>query len=333
MVAEPGVIRPVERPRIVALDVLRGFALCGILLVNVRPIVAAGGPAPPDPAWLGLLVHDRFYPVFALLFGVGFALLADSAAARDARPRIVLLRRLLALLAVGLVHRFALWGGDILTVYAVLGLVVLLPSTWLPRWAVAGLAAAAAAVTVVFGGGFVLMAGLFLAGAALVRYGVVDRIERSASVPALLGAAFAVLAVPAVWWQVTVGGDELAATHASEVAGLLVAGVYGCALLVLLHTPLRPVLVAVFAPLGRMALTNYLTATVLVLLVAAVVGHPQRWSFTVVLTITGTVLAVQWAWSTWWLRRHRQGPLEWLWQWATWARRPPRGEGRHRIGA
>ncbi|HEX6857770.1 MAG TPA: DUF418 domain-containing protein, partial [Streptosporangiaceae bacterium] len=32
---------------------------------------------------------------------------------------------------------------------------------------------------------------------------------------------------------------------------------------------------------------------------------------------------VQWAFSTLWLRRFRQGPLEWLWRWATWARRPP----------
>ena len=320
--AETVAFRVPARPRIVALDVLRGFALCGILLVNVRPIAAASGSAPADPAWLGLLVHDRFYPIFALLFGVGFALLVDSAAARTARPRVVLLRRLLALLAIGLVHRYALWGGDILTVYAVLGLVVLLPSTWLPRWAVAALAAVIVVVTVVSGGGFLLIAGLFLAGAALVRFGVVDRIERSASVPALLGAAFAVLAVPAVWWQATAGGDELAASHASEVAGLLIAGVYGCALLVLLHTPLRPVLVALFTPLGRMALTNYLSATVLVLLVVAGVGYPQRWSFTVVATITGTVLALQWAWSARWLRHHRQGPLEWLWRWATWARRP-----------
>jgi uncharacterized membrane protein YeiB len=307
------------------------LALCGILLINLRAIAVASGrvrlaDVPEDPAWMGLVVQQRFYPIFALLFGVGFALLLDSAATRTDRPRIVLLRRLLALLAIGLVHRFALWGGDILTVYAVVGLLVLLPSTWLPRWAVAALAAAVTVAALVLGGGgAILVAGLFLAGAALVRYGVIDRIVRSVLAPALLGAAFAVLAVPAVWWQVAVGGngDDPMATHARGVAGLLVAGVYVCALLILLSTPLRAVLVAAFAPLGRMALTNYLGATVAVLLVVAVVGHPERWSTRVVLTIVGVVLAAQWVFSTLWLRRYRQGPMEWLWRWATWARRPP----------
>ncbi|MGP3919355.1 DUF418 domain-containing protein [Nonomuraea sp. 10N515B] len=41
------------------------------------------------------------------------------------------------------------------------------------------------------------------------------------------------------------------------------------------------------------------------------------------LMIAGGILAVQWLWSTLWLRRYRQSPLEWLWRWATWGRRPP----------
>ncbi|MCO1656548.1 DUF418 domain-containing protein [Pseudonocardia humida] len=320
----PHTLPAAARSRILALDVVRGVALCGILLVNVRPIAAAVD-APADPEWFALLAQQRFYVIFSLLFGIGFALLVDSAAARTATPRLVLLRRLLALLVVGLAHRFGLWGGEILTVYALVGLVVLLPSTWLPRWAVAVLAGfVCAAGLVIGGGGPVLIAGLFLAGAALVRYGVIDRLDRDLPAVALAGAAFAVLAVPAVWWQVAVGddADDPAGTHARGVAGLLVAGVYVCVLLVLLRTPLRRPLAAAFAPLGRMALTNYLSATAAVLLVVAVVGHPERWSTKAVLTIVAVVLVVQWVFSALWLRRFRQGPLEWLWRWATWARRP-----------
>lgn len=86
------------RPRIAALDVVRGFALCGILLANVQPIAATGAftatsdPGGAEAAWLGLLVEQRFFPIFSLLFGVGFSLLLDSAAARTARPRVVLLQ-------------------------------------------------------------------------------------------------------------------------------------------------------------------------------------------------------------------------------------------------
>ncbi len=319
------------RPRIVALDVLRGFALCGILLTSVPSIPQVDDSLRPETAssgvdWLGVLVHQRFFPIFSLLFGISFALLLDSAGRRVPRPRLLLLRRLLVLLLIGLAHMFLLWRGDILTIYAVVGLLVLLPSTWLPRWAVAGLAAVLIVTTLVQGStGPSLAPGLFLLGSALTRYGVIDRIERSTLVPAVLGLVFAAAAMPAVWLQVeseAAGAESFSSWFA--LAGLLMAGAYVCALLVLLRTPLRPALQAVFAPLGRMTLTNYVTATVLVLVTARVIGgSPDTWSPTTVLLIAGPILAVQWLWSTLWLRRFRQGPLEWLWRWATWARRPP----------
>ncbi|MGV9328406.1 DUF418 domain-containing protein [Streptosporangium sandarakinum] len=321
------------RTRIAALDVVRGFALCGILLANVKPIAHVGdalAPAAPVPegdtaVWPGLFVDQRFFPIFSLLFGVGFSLLLESAAVRAARPRLVLARRLLALLAIGLVHFLLLWRGDILTAYAVVGLLVLLPSTWLPRWAVACLAAVLLAASLLTSGGWhTLVPGLFLLGSALTRYGVIDRVERSARGPAVLGLVLAAGAVPALWWQSGLSLHDPGFSLAFSTAGLLVAGVYVCVLLVLMRTPLRSALRAVFEPLGRMALTNYLTATVLVLAAARVVGGvPDRWSEATVVTIAGVILAVQWLWSVLWLRRHRQGPVEWLWRWATWAGRPP----------
>jgi uncharacterized membrane protein YeiB len=72
-----------------------------------------------------------------------------------------------------------------------------------------------------------------------------------------------------------------------------------------------------------MALTNYLTATILVLMIGRVVGGvPDTWSSTTAVLIAAAVLTVQWVWSSVWLRRYRYGPLEWVWRWATWAVRP-----------
>ncbi|MGW0807538.1 DUF418 domain-containing protein [Nonomuraea sp. NPDC002799] len=307
-----------SRPRIAALDVIRGFALCGILLANVRPITNRGGVVVTDAAtgltdlWLGLLVEQRFFPIFSLLFGVGFSLLLASARDRVPHPRLLLLRRLLVLLGVGLIHMFTLWQGDILTIYAAVGLVVLLPSTWLPRRLVPVLAVAFIAAALIFGGGGVsLVPGLFLLGSALSRYGVIDRIEGSARVPAVLCVLFAAAAVPAVQ------------ADAFATGGLLTAGLYVCAMLVLLRTPLRRPLRALFAPLGQMALTNYLAATVLVLAGTHLLGlrHDMPWG--AVFLIAGAILTAQWIFSTLWSRRFRQGPLEWLWRWATWGRRPP----------
>lgn len=312
------------RPRISALDVVRGFALCGILVANVQPIANAGAlvvrHSSAIGAWPGLFVDQRFFPIFSLLFGVGFSLLLNTAAHHVARPRLVLLRRLLVLLAVGLAHHLLLWQGDILAVYAVVGLVVLLPSSRLPRWSVAGLAVVFIVSSLLFGGGnFSLVPGLFLLGSALTRYGVVDRVEQSTRTPAVLALILAVAAVPLLWLQITSGDPR-----AFAGAGLLMAGAYVCVFLVLLRTPIRQGLQIVFAPLGRMALTNYLTATALVLAIAHLVGgRPDTWSGATVLSIAGGILACQWVFSTVWLRRYRQGPLEWLWRWATWVRRPP----------
>ena len=317
-----------RRQRIVALDVVRGFALCGILLANVQPIANAGAlvitDAPTGPSWFDLLVEQRFMPIFAFLFGIGFSLLLRASAGRTTSPRLLLLRRLLALLVIGVAHLVLLWQGDILSTYAVMGILVLLPSTWLPRPAVAGLAVAFLVTSLVIGDGrFTFVAGLFLLGSALVRYGVVDRIEPATPGLALVGLGFAVAAVPAVWWEVGLRADDRGFQLALALAGLLLAGVYVCTLLLLLRTPLGPVLRTLFAPLGRMALTNYLTATVLVLVVAHLLGSaPETWSTATVLLIAGAILTVQWTWSTLWLRRFHHGPLEWLWRWATWMRRP-----------
>ncbi|MFC5822698.1 DUF418 domain-containing protein [Nonomuraea insulae] len=304
--------------RIAALDVLRGVALCGILLANVKPIANVNPDvvlATEEVSWPGLFVDQRFFPIFSLLFGVGFSLLLESAATRTARPRVVLARRLLVLLAIGLVHMMALWRGDILTIYAAVGLVVLLPSTWLPRWAVAVLAGVLLVAPLAIGSnGYPLVPGLFLLGSALTRYGVTRRMEQATWGPAVLGLVFAVLAGPAVWAQVQL--PEVAAARA--MAGLLLAGAYVCGLLLLLRTPAGPALHWAFAPLGRMALTNYLSATVIVLVMSRLFGGvPEN-----VLPMAAGILVAQRVWSGLWLRRYRFGPLEWLWRWATWLRRP-----------
>ncbi|WP_066371689.1 DUF418 domain-containing protein [Herbidospora mongoliensis] len=312
--------RQSPRPRIVALDVIRGFALCGILVANVRPIATTVGLLPPDAAppstadlWLGLLVDHRFFPVFSLLFGMGFSLLYESAVARGVSPRLVLLRRLVALFLLGLAHRL-LWDGDILAIYAVVGLVVLLPSSWLPRRAVAGLSVVALGLALFFGGGIMVVPGLFLLGSALVRYGVADRLESSTRIPVIVGA---VALVPAV----VLGHLQSSDANLFTAAGLATATVYFCVFLLLLRSPLRGFLYALLTPLGRMALTNYLTATVLVLALSKVIGGTaEDWSTGTVLGIAGVIMGVQWVWSTLWLRRFRQGPIEYVWRLATWPR-------------
>lgn len=328
---------PPSGGRIAALDVIRGAAICGILFVNIGPLVHFGydtGLYEPtnleDPSgWLQLFVQQRFFPIFSLLFGIGFALFFESAARRSARPRVLLLRRLLLLLAIGIPFDF-LQPGSALWPYAVAGLIVLLPSTWLPRWvSAAGAVVLIVASFALTGGGISLIPGLFLLGASLTRYGVVRSIGRSrgGSVVALI--AFTVASVPLAIWQagdIRMSGFDLA----SGLAGLAMAGAYVALLSLMMTTGLARPLEVVFAPLGKMALTNYVVGAPLMLAAGALFDLSHSTSWGLLLSCAIVILALQWIASTLWLRAFTQGPLEWLWRWGTWGTRGPLRRGDHR---
>ncbi len=143
--AELGPVRPSER--IAEMDILRGFALLGILVVNLfvfyAPLSLRGSgavelyPGRLDKAvlWImNFLVSGKFNAMFSFLFGVGFAIQMDRAAARGAPFAGMYLRRLVTLLAFGLAHAVFLWDGDILHVYAGIGLALILVRKLRDRW-------------------------------------------------------------------------------------------------------------------------------------------------------------------------------------------------------
>lgn len=138
---------PVEAGgRIASLDVLRGFALLGILVMNVQlfamPSTAYLNPtAWGDLSGINLAVwafghvffSQKFLTLFSLLFGAGICLFADRIEARGGRPAAWHYRRMGWLLAFGLAHAYLLWAGDILVSYAVCGGVVFLFRRRRPR--------------------------------------------------------------------------------------------------------------------------------------------------------------------------------------------------------
>lgn len=134
------------------IDALRGFALLGIAVYNIQVFsgfVFRGlmpDVAPLLSSWdAGLdhvahvLVQGKFYSLFSLLFGAGMALQWSAFREQGIAPAPVLRRRLAWLLAIGLAHALLVWFGDILTTYAVLGL-LLLPALRLSQRALLALA-------------------------------------------------------------------------------------------------------------------------------------------------------------------------------------------------
>ncbi|AGW41109.1 hypothetical protein O159_09930 [Leifsonia xyli subsp. cynodontis DSM 46306] len=337
----PAAIGTAASRRLPVLDVIWGFSLCGITLVNIGPLTRFGEFAERSPAslndasgWLELFVHQRFFVLFSLLFGIGFALFFSSAQRRTERPRLALLRRLLLLLAIGSPFEILMPGSALLP-YAIVGLVVLLPCTWLPRWLVALAGVALVAGALALDGGLLLIPGLFLMGAALTRYGVVSRLGVSRTGSALAFLAFAFASIPALLWQLSDGVEASGFTMSSAVAGFTLAGAYLSLLSLLMTARAAAALEAVFVPFGRMALTNYVTSAPLMLLAGVLFDLRRSDSWTLLLSIAVAILLLQWVWSALWLRAFSQGPLEWLWRWGTWCQRPPlrRGRERHRAEA
>jgi uncharacterized protein len=157
--APPSGWQPVtQTERYSSLDAIRGLALLGVLLVNLlsdfrvslaeHVLTFHTHPGRLDRAVdvaAAALLEFKAFALFSLLFGVGMAVFADRSAARGAGATRFLFRRLAVLLAIGLVHMLLVWNGDILTLYAVCGF-LLLPLLRLP--AAVLLAAGVAALAV-----------------------------------------------------------------------------------------------------------------------------------------------------------------------------------------
>lgn len=211
-------LSPVAEPeRIATLDILRAFALFGVFLMNVeyftRPIETLDRMVEPGLsganyalAWFEyVFMHGKFWTMFALLFGMGFAVMLERAERAGRSFAAPYLRRSLALFALGMGHAVLIWSGDILHSYAISAcvLLVMLRGRW---WWLLLPAAACLAAQLVWGSSRAMFAGmigflLYAGVAALLRPQDEPARERrfsfAAALPWILAAAALVSAV--VW--------------------------------------------------------------------------------------------------------------------------------------
>ena len=123
--------------RISSIDVLRGFALLGILIMNIQSfsmIMAsymnptAFGDLTGADFWVwtlsSVLANNKFISIFSMLFGAGIVLMTGRAEARGVKSRRLHVRRSVWLIVIGLLHAYLLWYGDILFTYGVCALIV-----------------------------------------------------------------------------------------------------------------------------------------------------------------------------------------------------------------
>ena len=128
------VMAPVQlKERVEVVDVLRGFALIGVLLMNMvdfagyhAPLEEMAGISRAVLLFIMAFAQAKFYTIFSFLFGWGMFIQMDRAAQRGKRFASLFVRRLLVLLLIGLVHAILVWEGDVLATYALLGFFLLL---------------------------------------------------------------------------------------------------------------------------------------------------------------------------------------------------------------
>lgn len=126
-----------EQERIISLDIMRGFAILGIFLVNMLTFHSPFPNFDPYEWWSGtadkaiytfidIFVQASFYTLFSLLFGYGLVIMWERSKMRGITFGWIGVRRLFFLLIIGILHAFFIWHGDILITYAIMGLLFLL---------------------------------------------------------------------------------------------------------------------------------------------------------------------------------------------------------------
>lgn len=127
-----------EKDRIVWIDIIRGFAIFGIFVVNIgafsAPYFMYGGAEAAWPSainrfmqfFIDVFFQGSFYTLFSILFGFSWQLMKDRLVTKDVDMTSFLFRRQLALAGIGFVHAFLIWHGDILLSYGLVGILLLL---------------------------------------------------------------------------------------------------------------------------------------------------------------------------------------------------------------
>ena len=137
-------VTPAER--FASLDMLRGVAILGILVMNIyafampfsaytNPLLMGGTDALNMGIWFftHILFDQKFLSIFAMMFGAGLVLMTGRAEAKGAKPAPIYFRRQFWLVLLGAVHGYLIWFGDILFAYALIGMMVYLFRKRSPR--------------------------------------------------------------------------------------------------------------------------------------------------------------------------------------------------------
>jgi uncharacterized protein len=389
------------KDRIVNIDIIRGFALLGIFLVNMpayhspdfmKQMYGINRTYTGVDYWVDLFfqlfVQMKFYTIFSFLFGLGFYLFMSRAEQKGLQTKRLFTRRLLALLLFGVAHLTFLWFGDILHTYAIAGIFLLffykrknktlliwafslfflihalmsiqlfLPADIIEEiqtenasshsgklaeyvevyeqapyleWTAYRLDTEIKLILANLPITIIPVLAMFLLGLYAGRMGVFhpasphqQLIKKTQLVSFLFGIPFVggLAALKLDIWNIGVY-KQAAVQLLTSLSGFALCFFYLSSLLLLLRRPQWQKRLQPLGGVGQMALTNYLSQTIICIFLFVGLGLYGRISLaggTIICFIiyTGQVLA-----SRIWLQKYRFGPLEWLWRSFTYGKFQP----------
>lgn len=333
--------------RIVSLDIIRGFALLGILFINIPAyqIILEGAVIPSYSEvdkiiknFISIFIEKKFFSIFSFLFGVGFYIFTSRAQSRNDKPRWRFSRRLLSLLLIGIIHYFFFWG-SILPIYAVIGFLLLpfynLNHSTICRWLVGISIIYITALLVNLGlssknpilavmsfvtGDSTLIFIMFLAGFFVAKADWIGRIKdfkdqliriQLTTLPLFIGSS--------IWIWTAAQADNKQLPLIISISTIPTVTFYLSTMFLLLENKTVSNVFMPVAYVGRMALTNYVAQSFIGLAIMSFMNieYPLP---TQVLLIAVIVFVIQILYTTIWFKFFKMGPLEKIWRFMTYGR-------------
>ncbi|MGG1675681.1 DUF418 domain-containing protein [Neobacillus sp. NRS-1170] len=320
--------------RIDMLDYLRGFALMGIILVNIIPLLSV---TPPEPGsldasyWrvLYFFVEGRFYTIFTFLFGVGFYLFISRANAKGKNGYALFLRRILALFIFGLIH-VQFQQGEALSIYAICSLFIL-PFYKANKIVNLVFGTTMLIVLSIFSNKIFMVVPLMLLGIAAGQFQVFERISHRLKMAVIFTSILFVLSGLGLIYQyqhlpVMTAANNLETQRFINIGitiGPVVSAFYIGVFILLLQIPIVRKVLSPLKSYGRTALTNYVSQTAFILLAGEIFDLSNRITYIQSFFLCVAIYIIQFIFTTLWLRFFRFGPFEWVWRMMTYLQVPP----------
>lgn len=327
--------------RINVIDLIRGFALMGLPFVNILALWSFSITLSNQQydvyaqRFLYLFVEGRFYAIFSFLFGLGVWIFLSRAIEKHERPYMIYVRRMLILLLIGIIHQF-FQPGEALMIYAIFSFLIL-GCIKLPKQVNLVLGVVGIIIGSVVGAKILLPLPFMLLGLAFGQYQLFENRSkyRNKWIATMMISCMITIGLSIYLWQQAPehGLRMLENAYINEELQLNSnIQFYEFANLAMTYAPvfsifyvsflvvIEPFMYKILQPLnafGRMAFTNYIGQTAILLVVIALWPTGEMISYTMTMIVCAAVVITQIVFSVIWLKVFKYGPLEWLWRCGT----------------